>query len=148
MAAFLVIAVLAATLAPIGWTSPLAGPPVVTRAFDPPPLPWLPGHRGVDLAGDAGQPVLAAGAGVVAFAGLVAGRGVVSVEHAGGLRTTYEPVTSTVDTGDTVGLGQQLGTLGLAARVDLPRPDAVAAAVAGAPEAAHSARASARASRA
>ena len=34
----------------------------------------------------------AAGAGTVTFSGVVAGRGVVSVRHAGGLRTTYEPV--------------------------------------------------------
>jgi plasmid stability protein len=65
----------------------------------------------VDLAGAAGEPVIAAGAGVVAFAGLVAGRTVVSVDHAGGLRTTYEPVSATVHTGETVGLGSPLGTL-------------------------------------
>ena len=31
---------------------------------------------------------------MVVFAGPLAGRGVVSIEHAGGLRTTYEPVTA------------------------------------------------------
>jgi murein DD-endopeptidase MepM/ murein hydrolase activator NlpD len=65
----------------------------------------------VDLAGEPGEPVLAAGAGVVAFAGVVAGRGVVSVDHAGGLRTTYEPVSASVRIGDVVGLGAPLGTL-------------------------------------
>jgi murein DD-endopeptidase MepM/ murein hydrolase activator NlpD len=59
-------------------------------------LPFGPGHRGVDLAAVAGAPVLAAGAGTVVFAGTVAGRGVVSVDHSGGLRTTYEPVLPTV----------------------------------------------------
>src|SRR5207302_1477269 len=49
---------------------PLAGSPVVTRAFLAPPQPWLPGHRGVDLAGTPGEQVLAAGPGVVAFAGV------------------------------------------------------------------------------
>src|SRR5215472_334561 len=29
---------------------PLPGLPRVVRAFEPPPKPWLPGHRGVDLA--------------------------------------------------------------------------------------------------
>ena len=29
---------------------PLDGPPRPVRRFDPPPQPWLPGHRGVDLA--------------------------------------------------------------------------------------------------
>jgi murein DD-endopeptidase MepM/ murein hydrolase activator NlpD len=60
-------------------------------------------------------PVLAAGAGVVVFAGLLAGRGVVSVDHAGGLRTTYEPVEVTVAPGDTVELGSVLGVLSGAA---------------------------------
>lgn len=94
-----------------GWDWPLSGPRPVVRPFDPPPLPWQPGHRGVDLAGVAGERVLAAGPGVVAFAGTVAGRGVVSVDHAGGLRTTYEPVSATVRRGDVVGLGSPLGTL-------------------------------------
>src|SRR5512139_3782977 len=88
------------------WTWPLSGQPRVTRGFEPPPRPWLAGHRGVDLAGTAEQAVRAAGDGVVAFAGRIADRGVVSVEHAGGLRTTYEPVSSTVDEGATVVVGQ------------------------------------------
>src|SRR5262249_19725721 len=71
-----------------GW--PLSGSPAVVRGFHPPALRYGPGHRGVDLAAAAGEPVLAAGAGTVVFAGVVAGRGVVSLSHPGGLRTTYE----------------------------------------------------------
>jgi murein DD-endopeptidase MepM/ murein hydrolase activator NlpD len=93
------------------WGWPLAGAPVVARPFDPPPTPYAAGHRGVDLAGMAGQPVLAAGAGVVAFAGMVAGRPVVSVEHPGGLRTTYEPVQPLVAAGQPVARGSPLGLL-------------------------------------
>src|SRR5258706_15425625 len=93
------------------WTWPLAGRPPVVRAFDPPPRPWLPGHRGVDLGGTPGQEVLSAGAGVVAFAGTIAGRGVVSVDPPGGLRTTYEPVTATVELGRSLRVGQPLGHL-------------------------------------
>jgi murein DD-endopeptidase MepM/ murein hydrolase activator NlpD len=93
------------------WGRPLSGEPVVTRPFDPPPTPYAAGHRGVDLAGTPGRPVVAAGAGVVAFAGLVAGRPVVSVEHAGGLRTTYEPVQPTVAAGQAVVRGSPLGVL-------------------------------------
>lgn len=93
------------------WTWPLAGLPTVVRGFSPPPRPWLAGHRGVDLAGDVGQPVRATGAGVIAFAGLVAGRGVVSVEHAAGLRTTYEPVSVLVEMGQPVLAGEPLGAL-------------------------------------
>lgn len=84
---------------------------MVTRPFQPPPQPWLPGHRGVDLAGVPDEVVLAAGAGVVAFAGTVAGTGVVSIDHPGGLRTTYEPVSPTVHKGQSVGVGQPIGTL-------------------------------------
>jgi murein DD-endopeptidase MepM/ murein hydrolase activator NlpD len=83
----------------------------VVRRFDPPPRPWLAGHRGVDLAGTPGLAVRTAGAGTVVYAGVIAGRGVVSVAHAGGLRTTYEPVTATVAVGDAVAAGGELGRL-------------------------------------
>jgi hypothetical protein len=92
-----------------GW--PLAGLPGVLRGFDPPDRPYGPGHRGVDLGGAAGQPVLAAAAGVVVFAGDVAGRPVISVDHPNGLRTTYEPVAATVTPGERVARGHRLGTL-------------------------------------
>ena len=90
---------------------PLDGPPRPVRRFDPPPLPWLPGHRGVDLAAAPGATVRAAGAGTVLFAGMVAGRPVVTVGHPGGLRTTYEPVHPEVHPGDVVALGAPLGVL-------------------------------------
>jgi murein DD-endopeptidase MepM/ murein hydrolase activator NlpD len=45
------------------------------------------------------------------FAGRIAGRGVVSVAHTGGLRTTYEPVDAVVHAGDPVTVGQSLGVL-------------------------------------
>ena len=100
--------VAAAPLSPFAW--PL-GPPWVVRPFDPPPAPWLAGHRGADLGGPAGASVLAAGAGTVVFAGSVAGRGVVSVAHPGGLRTTYEPVFPLVSAGDVVVAGGTIATL-------------------------------------
>jgi murein DD-endopeptidase MepM/ murein hydrolase activator NlpD len=93
------------------WVRPLSGELRVVRYFLLPPLPWLAGHRGVDLAGSPGDPVRAAAAGVVTFAGTVATREVVSVTHPGGLRTTYEPVTATVVTGDVVAAGAPLGRL-------------------------------------
>ncbi|WP_172191116.1 M23 family metallopeptidase [Actinomyces faecalis] len=83
----------------------------VLRPFDPPAVRWGPGHRGVDLALTAGSPVLAAGEGTVAFAGTVAGRAVVSVDHADGIRTTYEPVDPVVSAGDHVRAGDCLGHL-------------------------------------
>jgi murein DD-endopeptidase MepM/ murein hydrolase activator NlpD len=85
-------------------------PPVHTP-FTAPGHPYGPGHRGVDLAGSVGQPVLAARAGVVIFTGPVAGRGVVSVEHDDGLRTTYEPLQPMVRAGSVVEAGAVLGVL-------------------------------------
>lgn len=90
---------------------PLRPPPAVTRAFDAPVQDWHPGHRGVDLAGAAGQPVYAAGAATVVFAGSLAGRPVVSLAHPGGLRTSYEPVRAAVRTGQSVAAGTVIGTL-------------------------------------
>ena len=83
----------------------------MVRPFDPPAQPWLTGHRGVDLAAPPSTVVCSAGPGTVLFAGRVAGRGVVSVTHAGGLRTTYEPVTASVRAGQVVARGDPLGRL-------------------------------------
>ena len=82
----------------------------VVHAFDPPEQPWRPGHRGVDLAGIAGSVVYAAGDGIVTYAGLVAGVGVVTITH-GELRTTYQPVAAAVGVGQRVEAGQSIGTL-------------------------------------
>ncbi|WP_425296607.1 M23 family metallopeptidase [Nocardia abscessus] len=92
-----------------GW--PLQPRPAVVRRFDKPAQNWLPGHRGVDLAGVQGQAVLAAGAGIVVFAGTVADKPVVSVDHPSGVRTTYEPVRADVPVGRRVGRGTRIGTL-------------------------------------
>ncbi|MFF0876871.1 M23 family metallopeptidase [Micromonospora aurantiaca (nom. illeg.)] len=94
---------------PFRW--PLPGAPRVVRRFDPPPQPWLSGHRGVDLAAEPGAPVLAAGAGTVLFAGTVAGRPVLTVGHSDGLRTTYEPVRSRLTAGTPVDAGTPVGDL-------------------------------------
>lgn len=90
---------------------PLAPRPAVVGPFDPPEHDWLPGHRGVDLAGAAGQTVRAAGDGTVVFAGSVAGKPVVSIDHPNGLRTTYEPVLAVVAPGDRVRSGTTIGTV-------------------------------------
>lgn len=89
---------------------PLQPDPEVTAPFDPPPQRWQPGHRGVDLGASEGQPVLAAGDGIVAFAGEVAGKPVVSIDH-GTVRTTYEPVVASVSAGQAVHVGSPIGTV-------------------------------------
>lgn len=92
-----------------GW--PLAPPHPVVRPFQAPATPYGPGHRGADLGGQPGTPVTAAGDGVVVYAGDLALRGVVSLDHGGGLRTTYEPVTAVVTTGQRVTRGEVVGHL-------------------------------------
>jgi murein DD-endopeptidase MepM/ murein hydrolase activator NlpD len=90
---------------------PLGGPVTVARRFEPPARRWLPGHRGVDLVGTGDIVVRAAGDGVVRFAGPVAGRGVVSIDHPAGLRTTYEPLVPLVSAGEPVARGDPIGVL-------------------------------------
>ncbi|KAB8197072.1 peptidoglycan DD-metalloendopeptidase family protein [Nonomuraea phyllanthi] len=100
-----------ARASPPTWRWPLDGHPRVLRPFAPPPEPWLAGHRGVDLAAPPSTPVLAAGPGKVRFAGPVGGRGVITVEHEGGLRTTYLPVEASVRKGQPVTSGSRLGII-------------------------------------
>jgi murein DD-endopeptidase MepM/ murein hydrolase activator NlpD len=92
-----------------GW--PVAGTPEVGSRFQPPSTAWGAGHRGVDLLAPVGTLIRAAGPGRVTYAGLLAGKGVVTVTHADGLRTTHEPVAATVQVGDDVDTGDVLGTL-------------------------------------
>ncbi|MGE2733954.1 M23 family metallopeptidase [Mycolicibacterium vaccae] len=90
---------------------PLDPRPAVVRAFDAPSPNWQRGHRGVDLSGRAGQPVFTAAAGVVVYAGELAGRPLVSIAHPGGLRSSYEPVRPVVRTGERIAAGGRVGEL-------------------------------------
>ncbi|MFK5634781.1 MULTISPECIES: M23 family metallopeptidase [unclassified Ornithinimicrobium] len=93
------------------WGWPLAGTPDVAHGFDPPAQRWLPGHRGIDLVGVAGENVLAVDAGVVTYSGQIAGVGIVSVTHPSGLRSTYQPVADRLPRAARVGRGERLGSL-------------------------------------
>lgn len=90
---------------------PLSPRPEVYRPFEQPRSQWSNGHRGVDLVAAVGQPVLSAGEGVVAFSGVVAGRGVITVRHSGGLRTSYEPVDIRLTSGAPVRRGARIGVV-------------------------------------
>ena len=75
--------------------------------FRPPANPYGPGNRGLDYRTTPGEPVRAAGPGVVIFAGPVAGRLAVVVLHADNLRTSYVGVSKIdVRTGQSVEGGQ------------------------------------------
>ena len=70
-------------------------------------------HTGIDIGAPYGAPVIAADAGVVAFAGVMSGYGnVVVVDHGGGLATTYNHLA-----GFTVATGQQVGRGAIVANV-------------------------------
>jgi len=90
---------------------PVAGPVQVLRGFSPPATPYGAGHLGVDLASQNGDPVLAAAAGLVRFAGQVAGRGLLVIAHPDGISTEYEPLEPAVAAGASVVAGQPIGRL-------------------------------------
>jgi murein DD-endopeptidase MepM/ murein hydrolase activator NlpD len=95
--------------APAVW--PVDPPVEVIRGFERPAAVWGAGHRGVDLRIPPGGVVRAAAAGTVSFAAVLAGRGVVVIDH-GSVRTTYEPVDAGVVVGEAVVAGQEIGRLG------------------------------------
>ncbi|WP_329001371.1 M23 family metallopeptidase [Kribbella sp. NBC_00709] len=99
---------------------PLQPRPEVLRGFELPAKPWLSGHRGIDLAGRPGQPVLAATPGTITYAGPLAGRGVITITT-GPRRTTYEPVVPAVPVGTTVQTGTVIGHLSAAGSHCQPR---------------------------
>ncbi|WP_018763427.1 MULTISPECIES: M23 family metallopeptidase [unclassified Arthrobacter] len=94
------------------WRWPLAPKPPVLRYFSPPPLPWLSGHRGVDLGGAApGADVVSPAAGTVSFVGVVVDRPVITIDHGDGLRSSFEPVDSPLAVGTPVAAGEVVGTV-------------------------------------
>ena len=106
------------------WDWPLPAPHRVATAYEAPAHDYGPGHRGIDIEApssrgpSSGAPgesaeaeVTAPDAGTVAFAGSVAGRGVVTIDHGGGLVSTLEPVVPLVAAGDVVARGEAIGTL-------------------------------------
>ncbi|WP_028047040.1 M23 family metallopeptidase [Cellulomonas sp. URHE0023] len=90
---------------------PLEGAPDVARAFERPANAFSAGHRGVDLRSVEGATVLAPADGIVTFAGQVAGRGVVTLAHPDGRRSSLEPVSPAVAVGARIVRGQPVGAL-------------------------------------
>ena len=90
------------------WRVPLDSP-VLAREFLQPSADWSAGHRGVDYLASPNQSVYASHAGTVTFTGVVVNREVVTIEHGGGLKTSYEPVCSTIAVGTKVSSDQVIG---------------------------------------
>lgn len=82
----------------------------VVRGYSPPVGFGAGAHRGVDLTAGASGTVRVAAAGVVSFAGSVAGTTWVSVRHADGVSTTYGPLAAVrVAAGTRIAAGRRLG---------------------------------------
>ena len=118
------MAELARTLPPVGMAMPLNGE--ITSRFSRsrfhPILQVFRAHRGVDLAAPAGTPIRAPAAGTVASVGRELGYGLtIEVVHSGGVVTRYAHCRSAlVKRGDTVSMGQPIGTVGASGLATAP----------------------------
>lgn len=101
------------------WTWPVPNTRRILRPFIAPANAYSAGHRGIDVAATVDADVRAAADGVVHFSGTVVDRPVLSIQHAGGLISSAEPVESALTPGTRVSQGQVVGTLSSAA-VDSP----------------------------
>ncbi len=95
------------------WAWPVGVPHAVIRPFVAPASVYAAGHRGIDISSAAAAPVFAPDDGVVFFVGTVVDRPVLSITHAGGLVSSFEPVLSKLPVGSVVHRGEQVGVLGV-----------------------------------
>ncbi|GAA1990832.1 M23 family metallopeptidase [Microbacterium pumilum] len=102
----------AADLSDRGWRWPV-GSFRLENPYRAPAHRFGPGHRGVDLRPLSGLQLLSPASGVVAFSGMVAGRGILTIDHGDGLVTTLEPIQSSLAPGTPVGAGDVVGELSL-----------------------------------
>ena len=91
-------------------------PPVdapVTDPFRPPQDPYGPGNRGIEYDTEPGDVVRAAAAGAVMFSGAVAGSLYVTVDHGGGVVSTYSFLQRiSIRSGAEVAQGQVIAIAG------------------------------------
>jgi murein DD-endopeptidase MepM/ murein hydrolase activator NlpD len=91
------------------WLWPLDSAPRIVGHYRAPLTAYSAGHRGIDLPASVGTAVHAPAAGLVAYSGTVVDRGVLSIDHAGRWRTSFEPVTDAPPVGTPVVAGQVVG---------------------------------------
>lgn len=95
----------------IDYTPPVDAP--IIDPFRPPETFAGPGNRGLEYGVETGTPIMAAGDGVVAFAGQVGGSLFVTISHADGIDTTYSYLSEVhVAAGEGVARGQVIGLSG------------------------------------
>ncbi|MDR6865999.1 murein DD-endopeptidase MepM/ murein hydrolase activator NlpD [Microbacterium resistens] len=92
------------------WAWPFAGARRIVAPYRAPAHAYGPGHRGMDIAGS-GE-VRSPADGVVAFRGVVVDRPLITIDHGGGLVTTYEALESTLTPGTAVRRGEGVGIVG------------------------------------
>lgn len=100
-----------ATPASAHWVWPLDPPHTIARPFIAPATQYSSGHRGIDVRGAEGEPVIAPADGIVHFSGFVVDRPVLSIRHPDGLISSYEPVTTSLVAGTEVHRGDTIGAL-------------------------------------
>ncbi|WP_245861077.1 murein hydrolase activator EnvC family protein [Microbacterium aurantiacum] len=93
------------------WSWPLEGPRLIVAPYRAPAHEYGAGHRGVDIAASRGAAVRSPADGVVAFRGTVVDRPLLTIDHGGGLVTTFEPLLSTLSPGDAVAEGDVIGVV-------------------------------------
>lgn len=92
------------------WAWPVM-PPQVVGAYAAPPTPYAAGHRGIDLAATPEQHVTAPADATVRFAGVVVDRPVLTLDHGGGVLSSYEPLATELVAGQPVARGAVVGRL-------------------------------------
>ena len=104
--------------APVQWRWPVPPPIRVVSPFRAPASPYSSGHRGIDIAVEPGATIVAPEAGTVSFAGAVAGRNVVAIDHGGGIVSAIEPVDALVSDGQAVAAGDPIGVVSTGGHCD------------------------------
>jgi murein DD-endopeptidase MepM/ murein hydrolase activator NlpD len=123
-----VLFALALMSAPAGqaWSWPTGGPSSVLRGFSYNPAdPYAPGqHRGIDVAGSLGVPVLAPASGTVVFAASVADGGkTVTIRTPDGYTATVQHLGAiAVRRGALVGENERIGEVGFSGTREYDRP--------------------------
>lgn len=115
--AAVMVAAIVVSVAPVdAVATPCWQPPVdatVRDPFRPPPCPWCAGNRGLEYDVSPATVVRSAAAGMVTFAGPVAGTLYVVVQLPNGWRLTYGRLAATrLQDGDGVLTGTRIGTTG------------------------------------
>lgn len=93
------------------WLRPVASAYSMGTRYQEPEHAYAAGHRGLDYFAPEGTSVQSPESGTVTFAGMVAGKPVLTVEVSDVLRYSFEPLVTDLAVGDVVGRGEYLGVV-------------------------------------